>query len=288
MVQSCLARTLAADTEQNPARDPYFFGLLDHRSSYGKYWFPEPLLNHEMDLDREFRVDWTHGEKAGRQDNGVRAEVEYSIGMLTIEAEVPYVNEREAVGFDAAGNRTVHERSEGIGSVELAARHPLVQFVSNDMSFDYTLAGALEVAVPTRTEVSRDTEIVPELFQLVRLGRHLSIQASVGLSYLIGAEEGGSQALEYGVTLGYTFDRQDVHVPGITSITPILEINGERGLNRGANGDNTLLGLAGARLDLKPVGAIQPRLGLGFITPLDAGGRDELRWGFITSLVFEY
>src|SRR5947209_20325645 len=74
----------AADAETNR----YFLGLLDHRSTYGTYWFPEPLRGPEMDVDSEFRVDYFHGEDQDRQQDQVKAEVEYSIGLLTLEIEV--------------------------------------------------------------------------------------------------------------------------------------------------------------------------------------------------------
>src|SRR3954454_11009194 len=85
----------AADAETNR----YFLGLLDHRSTYGTYWFPEPLRGPEMDVDSEFRVDYFHGENADRQQDQVKAEVEYSIGLLTLEMEVPYERESES-SFD--------------------------------------------------------------------------------------------------------------------------------------------------------------------------------------------
>jgi hypothetical protein len=286
----CAPVTRAAEDMGSPAAgdggDRYMLGLLDRRSIYGKYWFPEPLLNPEMDVDREVRLDYFHSERGHFVAHELNFELEYSFGLLTLEAELPYVNEREIIVDDATGAVT-RERTEGLGNVELAARHPVFQYVGADGQFDYTAAVALEVAIPTRTQISKDTELVPQLFQLVRFGEHASAQASVGYSFLIGPEEGGAQTLEYGLTLGYSFERDEVGLPGVNRITPLVELSGERGMNRGANGDSVLLGVVGGRIDLRNIGAAQPRLGVGYVFPIDDGAREELDWGIITSIVFE-
>src|SRR3954471_22434545 len=72
-----------------------WFNALDHRSRYGQYWFVEPLRGPEMDVDREFRVDWFHGEDQNLQQDEVKAEIEYNFGLLTVELELPYEREAE-------------------------------------------------------------------------------------------------------------------------------------------------------------------------------------------------
>src|SRR5581483_5597416 len=108
-----------------------FFNLLDSRSKYGTNWFPEPLNTDEMDADQEVRFNYFHAERKGFQADEVSAEVEKSFELLTIELEVPY--EREVEVEDGERNR-----AEGIGSIELSARHPVFQYVSDDGFFDYT------------------------------------------------------------------------------------------------------------------------------------------------------
>src|SRR5256885_16898481 len=76
-------------------RDGLFF-QLDRRSTYGTYWFPEPLRAGEMDVDREFRIDYFHGENQASQENEVAAELEWNFGLLTVEAEFPYERESES------------------------------------------------------------------------------------------------------------------------------------------------------------------------------------------------
>jgi hypothetical protein len=263
------------------------YGLLDHRSRYGEFWFPEPLRGPEMDVDRELRIDWFHGEKKGLQHDEVNAEIEYNFGLLTLEAEIPYERESES-SFDPLAGRTVRQTTDGLGSIEFSARHPIYQYVSADGRFDYTLVAALEVAVPTQTRISRDTELVPQLFQLFRFGEHFSIQTSVGYSIVIGPDEGGATALEYGVVLGYNLEHEDLPLPGVLRTIPIFELNGDWGLSREEAGHNALFGTAGVRLNFASIGPAQPRIGIGYVFPIDQGARDDLRWGLITSLVFEF
>jgi len=261
--------------------------LLDRRSVYGQFWFVEPLRAPEMDVDREIRVDWFHGEGKGTQSDEVKAELEYNFGLLTVELEVPYVNERSG-GFDAATKQVTHSRDEGIGSIELSARHPVFQWVSAGGNFDYTLVGAMEVAVPSGSSISKDTELVPQVFQLLRLGEHLSVEASVGWSVLIGPVGRGENGLEYNLVLGYNLERDQLKLPGVQRVIPIFELNGETGLSHEQRGENALFGTAGFRVNLNAIGEVQPRLGVGYVFPIDSGAREDMRWGIVTSLVFEF
>ena len=265
----------------------YMLNLLDHRSRYGEYWFPEPLRGPEMDVDRELRIDWFHSEKKGLQQDQVKAEVEYNINLLTLELEIPYERFSES-SFDPLTGRGHRQTADGVDSIELSARHPVYQYVSADGFFDYTLAAAFEIAIPSGSKISKDTELVPQLFQLVRLGEHFSLQASVGYSALIGPRDGGASALEYNVVLGYNIEHEDLPLPGILRAIPIFELNGEWGLSREGAGQNALFGTAGVRLNFRPIGQAQPRIGIGYVFPIDRGARDELRWGIVTSLVFEF
>jgi len=284
----CLIPSIArAQSPDQPQSGRYMAGLLDHSSRYGQFFFPEPLRGPEMDVDLELRIDWFHGEKKGNQQDEVKAEVEYNIGLLTLEAEVPYERESEA-SFDPVKGHTVRATTDGLGSIELAARHPIYQYVTADGFFDYTLVAALEVAVPTNTKISHDTEIVPQLFQLMRFGEHFSLQASVGYSMLIGGNEGGASALEYNVILGYNLEHDELSIPGVLRTVPIFELNGDWGLSRDEAGHNALFGTAGVRLNFNSIGVAQPRIGIGYVFPIDQGARDDLRWGVVTSLVFEY
>lgn len=272
---------------QAPSDQRYMLGLLDHRSRYGQAWFPEPLRAPEMDVDREFRIDYFHGESQNVQVNEVNAELEYNFGNLTIELEVPYERESESEA-DPVSGKINHTTSQGIGAIELAARHPVYQWVSQDGFADYTLAAAIEVAIPSGSEISKDTEIVPKIFQLLRLGEHFSLQAGVGYSAVIGPVDGGVNTLEYDLVLGWNLEQEDLRLPGVLRTIPIFELNGSRGLAGEGAGENQLFGTAGVRLNFESLGALQPRIGLGIVFPIDQGARNELNWGIVSSLVFEF
>jgi hypothetical protein len=197
--------------------------------------------------------------------------------------------ERDATsGFDLDTATTFREREEGFGPIELSGRHPIWQWVSADERFDFSLVPALEVAIPTNTSVSKDGELVPQLFGLLRVGEHFSVQTSIGYSFVIGPEDSGNQVLEYATVFGWNIERDDLPLPKfIDRVIPLFEIVGERGMNHG-DYTNVLTGTIGVRVNFEAIGAVQPRIGLGYFFPIDDGGRDELDWGVVTSIVFEF
>jgi hypothetical protein len=272
-----LASAAAAQTTQGESERYGFLNLLDHRSRYGESWFPEPLRAPEMDVDREFRVDWFHTEQTQANTDQVTAEMEYNFGLLTLEAEAHYLREQDGADFN-----------QGVGNVELAARYPFYQYVTRDDFFDYTLAAGLELGIPTQSEVSHDTEIVPKLLQLMRFGEHFSVQSSLGYSSLIGPEEGGNGTLEYSVILGYAIEHDQLPLPGVQRVIPLLELIGETGVAGEENSATNLSGTAGVRINFNAIGEVQPRLGLGYAFPLNDVAREEMRWGVIVSMVFEF
>jgi hypothetical protein len=254
-------------------------GLLDDRSTYGTFWFPEPLLGPEMDVDREVRLDYFHTQGPGNRADEWTIELEYAIGQLTLEVEVPYERQTED------GSVT-----EGVGSVELAARHPIFEYVAADNAWDYTLVAGLEVAIPTETDVSRGREVVPKLGQLLRLGKNISLQSTVGYSIVSGSDEGGTETLEYSATLGYDLNRDAVCLPGIDHLIPLLEVSGSYVVHGTDKGLNEVFGVVGARADMSHTGWLpaQFRPGIGFAFPLDEGARRDHDWGIVLSFVFEY
>ena len=265
------------------------FGLLDHRSIYGQYWFPEPLRADESDVDNELRVDWFHGEKQGRQDDELKVEIEKSFGLFTFEVAPAWQSDRTQE-FNPNTGMIDHNRDEGFGNIELGGRFPFYQYVSPNGSFDTTFAFGVEATVPTRSRISKDWEFVPKCFNLTRIGDHLSIQTGLGDSVLAGPVGRGLSTLEYSATLGYELTKADLPLPFILSTVPILEFDGERTLNQEEAGHNQLLGTAGFRLNFDSIKWLpaQPRIGIGYTFPIDKGARDEFRWGVVTSLVFEY
>jgi hypothetical protein len=259
------------------------FGLfngLDHRSSYGQGIFPEPFLVDDSDLeDNEARVDWLHTEANAQQSDDVTAEVEKGFGQMTLEIEVPY--EREA----AAGEST----QRGVGNIDLGARYPFYEYVAASGFFDTTFGAALEVGVPVNSAVSKNTELVPKVFNDLRVGDHFTLQSIFGYSTLFGGgDDGGLQTFESGFVFGYAIQHKELPLPGVEQFIPMFELTGETAMNNDDSGQTSLVGDACFRANLKTIGAVQPRLGLGFVFPINNNARTEIHWGIVTSLVFEY
>ena len=255
------------------------FNLLDQRSAYGEGVFPEPFLVDDSDLEvNEARLDWLHTSANGQHSDFVTTEVEKGFGPLTVELEVPF--ERDV----SAGSV-----SEGFDNLDLGVRCPIYQFVSANRFIDTTFGTAVEVGIPVNSSVSKNAELVPKVFNDLRLGEHFTLQSIFGYSTLFGGgEDGGLQTFEYGFVFGYTLQHKELPLPGVQQFIPVFELQGETELNKHERGHDSLLGNLAFRANLKTIGSVQPRLGLGFVFPIDAGARQDVHWGVITSLVFEY
>jgi hypothetical protein len=68
----------------------------------------------------------------------------------------------------------------------------------------------------------------------------------------------------------------------------MFELKGETQMNHENSGRNSLLGNACFRLNLNTIGRVQPRIGLGFVFPINGNARVDVHSGFVASLVFEY
>ena len=256
------------------------FDWLDHRSAYNQEFFPQPLLVDDTGLEQDGELEFSslHTQANEQRSDTFSAGVQKSFGPLTFELGIPY--ERDSDPDDTA---------QGIGNIELGARYPLYQFVSAKGFFDTTFGVAMEVGIPVNSAVSKNTEFDPTVFNDLKLGEHFSIQSVFGYDTLFGGgDNGGLQTFEYGFAFGYAIPHNVMPLPGVQQLTPLFELTGETGLNRGESGQNSLLGSSGFRLDLKPVGEMQPSLGLGYVFPIDSGARAEVHWGIVTSLTLEF
>jgi hypothetical protein len=255
------------------------FDLLDHRSAYGEGVFPEPFLVDDSDLEaNEARLDWLHTRANDQHNDIIKAEVEKGFDLLTLELEVPFERDVDA--------GTV---SEGLDNISLGARCPVYQVVSGSEFVDATFGAAMEIGIPVNSSVSKNTEIVPKIFNDLRLGDHFSLQSILGFSTLFGGgPEGGLQTLEYGFVFGYTIQHKELPIPAVQQFIPVFELKGETELNKSDAGHTSLLGNLAFRANLKTVGSVQPRLGVGFVFPINGEAHEETHWGVITSLVFEY
>ena len=117
---------------------------------------------------------------------------------MTLELEVPCRRDR-------ADDTT----TEGFANIDVGARVPFFQYVSGHGLFDTTFGTAVEVGIPTGSPVSKDTELVPKLFNDLKVG-NFTLQSIVGYSVLLGPDEdGGLRTFEYGGVFGYTIDHED-------------------------------------------------------------------------------
>ena len=271
----------AGSTNSSIAPDSRYglFDGLDHRSWYGQGDFPEPFLVDDSGLEiNEARLDWVHTKAGAAHSDIVTAEVEKGFGLATVEIEVPYERDGSPDGV-----------AQGFGNIDLGARCPFYQCVSPTRFFDTTLGAAVEVGIPTHTAVSKNTELVPKIFNDTRIGEHFTVQSIFGYSTLFGGgEDGGLQTFEYGFTFGYAIEHNQLPLPGVQRLIPMFELVGETGLNKDEDGQNSLLGNACFRLNLKSIGRVQPRLGLGYIFLINSNARADVHSGVVLSLVFEY
>lgn len=267
-----------ADDQAVPDTRYGWFNGLDHRSSYGQFFLPEPFLIDDSDLEtRELRLDWLHTASGGDHSDNAKAEIEYGIGLTTLELEVPYEHDT------AAGSAT-----SGMGNVSVGVRRPFYQFVSPGGRFDTTFGAAVELGVSTTSDVSQNTELVPKIFNDTRLG-NFTMQSVLGYSLLFGpGEAGGIHTFEYGFVFGYAIQHQTLPLPGVERLIPVFELKGETQVNKAGAGHNSLTGDVGLRVNLKSICGGQPRPGIAFVFPLDNGARADTHWGIITSLVFEF
>ena len=266
-------------SDSSPSTRYGLFGLLDHRSSYGQGVFPEPFLVDDSDLEvNEARLDWFHSGVANSHTDVITAEVEKGFGLLTLEVEVPY--ERTATGGDVV---------EGMDNIDWGARYPIAQYVSSDGSIDTTFGVAFEAGVPTNSTLSKNAEWVPKLFNDLRIGDHFTLQSIFGYSTLSGGgQDGGLQNFECGFVLGYTIPHNELPIPGVEQLIPVVEIDGATQLNHADHGQSNVLADIGFRANMKTIGGFQPRPGLVFVFPLTEAARADLHWGVFASLVFEY
>lgn len=254
------------------------FNLLDSRSKYNTNWFPEPLNTDEMDADQELRLNYAHYEKRGFQSDEAEAEIELTFGQLTLELEVPYEHERESEDGEI-------DNADGVGAIELSARHPFFQYVSRSGWFDYTLGGNVELAIASGSDVSKNSEVVAGLFQTMGFGDHLNLQTRVAYSRLLGpGDANGEAVLEYAGVLGYNIELPEPFF----RVTPIFEIDGETGLNHGESGTTFLDGVVGFNLAFDAINVGQPKLLMGYVFPLNDNARDEFDWGVVCDALIEF
>lgn len=257
----------------------YFFGLLDSRSSYGHDFFPDLFLGPEFDKETQLEVDYGHSEADGQQDDEADAEIDWNpIGDLTLAAEVGWEHVHE-------GDDDDEESGSGVESVDLAAYHPIFQYVSPSGFFDYTAVTRLDVAIPTRSPVAGDdAQLTPYVAHLIRLGDHISIESWAGTLFPIQPHP--VDTFIYGASFGYLIPRSQLPLPLTDSFMPMFELDGTNPFS--GPGQDALIGVAGIHWDLSDIGDAQPSFGIGYEFPMDEGAREQLRWGIISQFFVDF
>ncbi len=252
------------------------FDWLDHRSGYYQDSFPQALTVDDTSLEPEGELELSCLRTAAGSQHQylMSAELQKSIGLVTLEVEVPY--ERNAVAGDTA---------KGIGDVEVHARCPVYQFVSDAGFFDNTLGVIGGVGLPVYSPVSRNAELEGGLFNDTKLGDHFTIQTVLEYDKLFGGgDDGGAEEFDYGLVFAWRVARDELPLPGIEHLTPMFEVNGDLGLNQDEAGQNSVLGSLGFRVDFRPIAGLEPSLALGYVFPLTNAARDQVHWGIALNL----
>jgi hypothetical protein len=286
-VSGCIHSTAIADDESTAtnswtAQNSRFglFDCLDHRSGYYEDSFPEPLLLDDTspEPDGEIELNYLHTAAGDQRSDTYSVEGQKSFGVVAFDLEIPY--ERFSDSDDT---------EQGIGNIELTAHCPIYQYVSANGWFDTTAGIGMGVGIPVNSDVSKNTELEPGIFDDLKIGNHFTIQAILGYDKLFGGgDNGGSEEFEYGLDFAYTIPRTELPIPGIESISPMFEVDSELGLNEDESGQNSVLGGAGFRLDFRPIGELEPSLGLSYVFPMSSVAREEVHWGIATSFTVEF
>ena len=251
------------------------FNGLDHRSSYGQDIYQEPFLVDDTNKEEnEVRLDWLYSRAAGRrQNNGMTAEFSHAIGNVTFQLEAPYE-------IDNAPARAAH----GWDDMAARARCPLFEAVAPGGFADSTFGVATEVGIPLNTVFSKNTELLPQVFNNSRIGK-FTIQSLFGYSMLFGpgGNEGGLRSFQYGFSLGYAIEKPWAQV---AQFAPVFELAGEKDVNKDQS--NSLTGGAGIRISLAAIGKLEPKLGIGYVFPVDRATGQELHNGIYTVFGFDF
>jgi hypothetical protein len=275
----------ATTANQNAGR--YFFGLLDHRSSYGKDFFPDPFLGPEFDAEKQLDFDYLHAEKKGIRDDEIDAGFQWNIiGQLTISGEFGWDSEHQQNLHGGAEGENLDGGSEsGLENVDLAVYHPIFQYVSGNGQFDYSAVVRLDVGIPTRgSPSSQDVLLTPYIGQLLRLGDHVSIEGWAGTQITIAPHP--ADEFIYGASFGYTLFHNQFPVPGTEKFVPMFELDGQKPMSGVAR--ESLFGVAGFEVAFKSIGEAQPQIEIGYEFPIDQGAREQTRWGIVVQMFLEF
>ena len=148
----------------------------------------------------------------------------------------------------------------------------------------------MEVGIPVNSAVSKNTEFVPKVFNDLRVGEtfHRAIHLRLFHAVWRRRRTAACRPLNTVSFSATAIEHRQLPLPGVQQFIPMFELVGETRMNQDDPGQNSLLGNAAFRVNLKTIGRVQPRLGLGFVFPMNSNARADVHCGVVTSLVFEY
>ncbi|MGC8539668.1 MAG: hypothetical protein ACP5QA_03450 [Phycisphaerae bacterium] len=265
-----------------PASSRYFFNLLDHRSKYATGFFPGGIVAAAMPAQREVAETWYHYQRPGLQDDLFYNEVKWGIDQWTFSFESPWQHEH-IDGSTPGSSRNV----DGWNNFAISFRSPIYQYVSKSGFWDYSLVPDIEVDAPSGSATSAGTVIYPQVYQLLGIGNHLSLQGSFGTAFLTGSKLGGQKEINWSAIIGYNLYHKDLPIPGIADITPLMEIVGSDPISGSNVGQQAISIDFGAEINPMPKwGYLTPYFGFAAGPALTRAARAGGDWVLSAYLAF--
>ena len=226
--------TSAADQSDVNRYGP--FGIYDHRSLYGKGVFPEPFIVDDSDGEvNEFRLDWTHQRGKGQNSTSSPRELEHGNGLWTLELEIPYEYDTSNTYDSARRDRPITAGCRGskISPSGAASRFSSMFRRMNRLIHVRRGAGS---GGPTNSPLSKNTEVVPKVFNDTRVGEHFTLQTVLGYSLLrLRSHRRRRAALRVRNGLRLDLPHGELPLPGVQDFIPMFELEGST-LTRYASG----------------------------------------------------
>ncbi|MGC8551514.1 MAG: hypothetical protein ACP5O7_01470 [Phycisphaerae bacterium] len=221
--------------------------MLDHRSKYAAGFFPGGIVSAAMPAQREVAETWYHYERSGLQEDLFYNEVKWGLDQWTLSFEAPWQHEH-VDGSTPGSSRNL----DGFDNFAISFRSPIYQYVSKSGFWDYSLVPDMEVDAPSGSATSSGTVIYPQVYQLLGIGKHLSLQGSFGTEFLTGSKLGGQKVITWSAIIGYNIYHKNMPIPGIADVTPIIEIVGSDPISGASVGKQAISIDFGAEINPMP------------------------------------
>ena len=265
-----------------PADGRYFFNLLDHRSKYATGFFPGGIVAAAMPAQREIAETWYDYQRPGLRTQFFYNEIKWGLDQWTLSFEAPWQH-AHVDGAGAGASRNL----DGFGNFAISFRSPIYQYVSKNGFWDYSLVPDFEVDAPSGSATSTGTVIYPQVYQLLGIGNHLSLQGSFGTAFLTGSGLGGQKQIRWSAIIGYNVYHRNFPIPGIADITPLMEIVGTDPISGANVGQQSISVDFGAEINPMPKwGYLTPYFGFAAGPALTRSARAGGDWVLSAYLAF--